>query len=350
MEFGLWFILELVLFHISRASLSLDRFQMACSGTYLPCETLRRERSTWKASYFDHSILPDNQQRLTENETLVFAQTWGATCGAKLPNTNHTLLCSEDALTLVPPKKPRNAIVFMHGLQRRQDIAIYLPFFSRLLSDDSELTSSLQIDHPLAPFRKLTAGQIVSPPIRKARAWFDVVGLPANIPIPIPAEPSTLDDRLGLYRTAEFIDAVVHSQCCKLSIPCNRVVLMGQSLGAVATLEAVLATDIPLAGAVAMSGFLPRASDYLIPGIQAFSARERKYTVTMIHGRDDEVIPFALGNATAEIVKSAVESTGGAFRFVGVKDADHFRTFFQSPELYTSVRNALREAFYCQPA
>ncbi|KAI0564891.1 Phospholipase/Carboxylesterase [Gracilaria domingensis] len=235
----------------------------------------------------------------------------------------------------------------MHGLQRREDLGNFLPFFSTLLASDPELVSTLQVEHPLAPLRRITAAEIITPPVRTGRAWFDILSIPTDSPLPPTCNDSSQVDRLGLYRTAELIELIVRAQYCKLSIPVNQVVLMGHSLGAVAALEVAMATDLPLAGVIAMSGVLPRAGDYVKPDLKAYNSEKREYTVTMVHGTEDDILPFSLANASGQIVKNVMKSTGGGFQFKAIEGADHLRTFIQSMALYDIIRDALWHAFYC---
>ncbi|KAI0556591.1 Phospholipase/Carboxylesterase [Gracilaria domingensis] len=221
--------------------------------------------------------------------------------------------------------------------------ASLLRMLSQLLATDPQLGSQIRIEYPLYLFRRITFSSFNSPPIPVARAYFDLLPPPAA-----PTLEATIaadNDRLGLFRAAQFVDFTVRSQMCKAAIPTSRVALLGHSLGGFAVLETVLATGLDLAGAVVVSGSLPRAGDYVQPGLQPFDTRRRSFNISMIHATGDDIVPFPFANLSAQILQPLFTSLGGGFNFEPLQGLDHFVELFGDSQVYSLMATALRQAF-----
>lgn len=308
---------------------------------YFPCLSLLVAKPTWQTTYYDNSILSSDKQLTTYEEVAKSAERYDAMCNRILFSTNHTLICSPNRYIVEPPNEPKFIILFLQGLTFRDQIGAYLPFLARVLVNSPELASSVRIVYPFSPLRSITFSDVLDPPITIGRAWFDIYRIGTTVKEFLASSV----DRLGLYRAAEQIDFMVRSQRCQSSVSTRRLIVMGHSNGAAASLEWALSTDLQPAGVLAISGALPRPQDYLIPNVQAFNPVRRGFRVTMIHGTADPIIMFAGAKATAEPARRAVESTGGNFEFVGLKDLDHFSNLTMSPTFYSAINRALKEGF-----
>lgn len=311
----------------------------------ISCLSFVLEKFTWQDTYFEPTILPPDQQNNTVETIARSVRLFGYKCGDKLRGTGHTLHCFPMRMLITPPKPTRFVIVFLHGVKRPRNEGVYLPFLNQLLLSDPELASYTSIEYPLSAFRKLTFGDFATPSVPIGRSWIDTRAPPASDSLAdVLASPDF--DRLGLYRTAQRVSRSVRSQACVAYVPVNRVLLLGHSQGAFATLETVLSTDLQLAGAIAIAGALPRPADYIKPDTRpVFNPSKRAYNLTLIHGNEDKVVPFIFGNLTAQIVEPVVRSTGAGFKFEVIQGADHSTTLFNSTKLYVTIRAALRNAF-----
>ena len=94
----------------------------------------------------------------------------------------------------------------------------------------------------------------------------------------------------GARRAAPLLLAAVDAELARLALPPGAVALMGFSQGAMMVLHAGLRRPVPPAAILAYSGALldSPALDAEITG---------KPPVLLVHGEDDEVVPFARGPA-----------------------------------------------------
>jgi phospholipase/carboxylesterase len=125
---------------------------------------------------------------------------------------------------------------------------------------------------PSAPVRPVTVNNG-----RPGRAWFDVLGDPAEVP----------EDRIGIEESSRYIRDLLNEERGR-NIPSKYTVLGGFSQGASLALHAGLRYPHALAGIVMLSGELVLA-DLL--------AEERhpgntKTPILMLHGTEDETIPL----------------------------------------------------------
>lgn len=312
--------------------------------TYFPCTALDISQPDWIATYFEPTLVPSSIQNSTLEELADLARKTNISCFERVPGTSHTLQCSINGYTFMPARRPKYALIYIAGLVRKGFEGRTLPIFRRIIQEDPSLTDYLVIHYPIIPFRSITFDSFVSPPLSIGRAWFDL--LPPSPSTGQSALQSAEYDRLGLYRAAQRIDFITRSQNCLHGIPPSRVALLGHSLGAMALLETVMSTDINPAAAIAISGLLPRAGDYLRQDALPFNPSRRSYNLTMVHATGDDVVPFAFGNASAQILRPLFTSLGGGFRFDILQGLDHLFKLFADDQVYKIIRDALRNGFY----
>ena len=112
------------------------------------------------------------------------------------------------------------------------------------------------------------------------RQWFDI------------------DDRVnGPAVAAPIIDAAVAAACAELDLSTDAVALMGFSQGGMMSLHCGLHADHPPAAVVSFSGAL-------LVHDQISADATRHPVVQLVHGTDDQVVPFALMAASASILEA----------------------------------------------
>ena len=112
------------------------------------------------------------------------------------------------------------------------------------------------------------------------RQWFDI------------------DDRVnGPVVAAPVIDAAVATACAELDVPTDAVALIGFSQGGMMSLHCGLHMDAPPAAVVSFSGAL-------LVHEQIATVDRCHPAVQLVHGTDDQVVPFGLMAASASILEA----------------------------------------------
>jgi len=177
-------------------------------------------------------------------------------------------------MIVVEPTAPANAaVIWMHGLGADgHDFEPVVPEF--------DLPPPLQVRFvfPHAPYRPITinGGHVM-------RGWYDI------------AELNSLrqEDEPGIRASARAIEKLIAQQVA-VGIPTRRIVLAGFSQGAAMALHTALRYAQPLAGIIALSGYLP-----LLAAFEAQAQPANAYTpIFLAHGTNDNVVPLRLGEST----------------------------------------------------
>ncbi len=179
-----------------------------------------------------------------------------------------------DTLALHPDQPPQARIFWLHGLGADgHDLAALIP----------ELNLPLPVRHllPHAPVRPVTLNGGL-----RLRAWYDLYGLTAEAP----------QDAEGLEQARLALEALWQADTAQHGpLP---TVLAGFSQGAALSLYAGLLSPRPLAGLVALSGYLPPVPRLTpIPPCPA--------PIWMAHGQQDAVIPLAVAQRSAQRLQTA---------------------------------------------
>ena len=179
-------------------------------------------------------------------------------------------------------KQPQYSIIWLHGLGA--DGQDFVP-----MVDELKLPVAVHYIFPHAPRRPVTInGGFVM------RAWYDIFA---------PIDPSTMlrtgigehQDAAGIYASQADVEALIEREVARGILP-QHIFLAGFSQGGAIALHTALRRSVPLAGVLALSAYLP----LLETVSREAPASSRQTPVFMAHGRNDTVIPCALGVASRE--------------------------------------------------
>jgi phospholipase/carboxylesterase len=199
-------------------------------------------------------------------------------------------------------KQPQYSIIWLHGLGA--DGQDFVP-----MVDELKLPVAVRYIFPHAPRRPVTInGGFVM------RAWYDifapidpstmlitsdstdVVGQPSRMASSfIRAGIGAQQDATGIYASQAAVEALIEMEVARGISP-QHIFLAGFSQGGAIALHTALRRNVPLAGVLALSTYLPMAETMQAEA----SASSRQTPVFMAHGRNDTVIPCALGVASRE--------------------------------------------------
>ncbi len=178
---------------------------------------------------------------------------------------------------------PRWAVVWLHGLGA--DGHDFAPIVPEVVQRG---WPGIRFVFPHAPVRPVTINNGM-----RMRAWYDIRDLGFE---------GTVGDRAdaaGVEDSVAHVEALIAREN-ERGIPASRVLLAGFSQGGAIALSAALKRKEPLAGIVALSTYLPLASQ--TEGGATESAAVQP--VFMAHGTQDPVVPFAAGQRSAERLRA----------------------------------------------
>jgi len=125
------------------------------------------------------------------------------------------------------------------------------------------------------------------------RAWYDILGF----------DRRAKEDAAGIRASAAAVTELVDREI-ERGMTSDRIVLAGFSQGGAVALHTALREPRPLAGALALSTYLPLAATLA----SERSAANARLPIFMAHGTDDGVLPLQL----AETSRGALEALGYA--------------------------------------
>lgn len=128
------------------------------------------------------------------------------------------------------------------------------------------------------------------------RAWFDLYDLSFKHG----------EDTEGIERARQMLLSLV-SREVERGIPVQRILLAGFSQGAAVVLHTALRMPEPLAGVLALSGYLPQPATLAAEK----QADPEQLVIRIDHGEQDPVVPFA----AAERTRKALEAQGYRVEF-----------------------------------
>ncbi len=169
---------------------------------------------------------------------------------------------------------PQWSVLWLHGLGA--DGHDFAPLVPELVRPG---WPALRFVFPHAPVRAVTINNGV-----RMRAWYDIVGM--DFP--------TRADSAGIEESLLQVDALIERELARGIAP-ERVLLAGFSQGGAIILAAGLRRQVPLAGLIALSTYLPGAAQ----AASHFAAAATAQPVFMAHGTGDPVIPLVHAEQSA---------------------------------------------------
>ncbi|MFP5344248.1 MAG: alpha/beta hydrolase [Gammaproteobacteria bacterium] len=174
------------------------------------------------------------------------------------------------AVEINPSGAVTASVIFLHGLG----------------ADGHDLTSlAAELDlpgarfvFPHAPVRPVTINGGY-----RMRAWYDVLG----------ADFGTTQDEAGIRESEQRVRALIRREV-ERGVSAHRIVLVGFSQGAAIALHTALRYPERLAGALALSGYLPLGETLRAEAHPA----NKDLPIMLAHGAEDTVIPLTLGEAS----------------------------------------------------
>jgi phospholipase/carboxylesterase len=175
---------------------------------------------------------------------------------------------------------PRWSVVWLHGLGA--DGGDFVPIVPELLRSD---WPALRFVFPHAPVRAVTINGGT-----RMRAWYDIRDL----------DLSNRADAEGVAESVAQVEALVAREG-ERGVQPGRVLLAGFSQGGAITLAAGIRRDVPLAGLIALSTYLPLGTKTL----SGLTDAARRQPVFMAHGLHDPVVPYTGGKRSRDALRDA---------------------------------------------
>ena len=174
---------------------------------------------------------------------------------------------------------PERAVIWLHGLGA--DGYDFVPVVKELESLGAPPSRYVFPHAPMMPVT-INNGFVM-------RAWYDIRT----------ADLAHREDEQTIRASQQAVEELIGREVQR-GIPRSRIVLAGFSQGAAIALQAGLRQAEPLAGLIALSGYLPLA-DRLAAERHAASAG---VPVLMAHGTDDPVVPIARAIHSRDLLAS----------------------------------------------
>jgi phospholipase/carboxylesterase len=184
-----------------------------------------------------------------------------------------------DCVEVLTSPAPTASVLWLHGLGA--DGYDFVPLVRELEGNGAP---RLRYVFPHAPMIPVTInnGFVM-------RAWYDIRT----------ADLAHREDEGGIRASQAAVEDLIEREVGR-GIGRERIVLAGFSQGAAITLQAGLRQAAPVAGLVALSGYLPLAEHFAAERHPA-SAR---VPILMAHGRDDPVVPIARATRSRDLLVS----------------------------------------------
>ncbi len=175
---------------------------------------------------------------------------------------------------------PTHSIIWLHGLGA--DGHDFEPFVEELKLPPG---LSARFVFPHAPVRPITINNGFA-----MRAWYDILDF---------SDLHRTVDEAGILESAAQIRELIQHEIDR-GIPSEHLVLGGFSQGGVLAYHVGLTLDVPLAGIVALSTYLPHIG--MLSGMR--HAANAKTPVFAGHGTADPVVNFTLGDTARRQVEN----------------------------------------------
>ena len=172
---------------------------------------------------------------------------------------------------------PTAAVIWLHGLGADgNDFASLVPEL------DLQGCAGIRFVFPHAPRIAVTVNSGFVMP-----AWYDIAG----------TDLAQRQDRAGIENSQRAVQALIAAEVAR-GIPASRIVLAGFSQGCAVALHTALRQSEPLAGVIALSGYLPLAEH----AAGEHHAASTATPVFMAHGTQDPVVLVPHGEASRDVL------------------------------------------------
>ena len=180
-----------------------------------------------------------------------------------------------DCVEIETGANPRFSVLWLHGLGA--DGHDFEPVVPQLVRPD---WPALRFVFPHAPMRPVTVNGGM-----RMRAWYDISG----------AEIANKQDEKGIRDSMQKVDALLAREAGRGILPTHQFIA-GFSQGGAISLSVAIRRTQPLAGAIALSTYLPLAD----LAEREWSEQAREIPVFLAHGSMDPVVPQGLGLMSRE--------------------------------------------------
>lgn len=179
----------------------------------------------------------------------------------------------------IEPRDPAtHSVIWLHGLGA--DGNDFVPIIHELNLPDN---SNVRFIFPHAPIMPVTVNNGY-----EMRAWYDIYGITLQAKI----------DREGIQRSVLEVEKLIGRELAR-GIPSQHIILAGFSQGAAIALTVGLCYKQTLGGIIALSGYLPLASELQ----QKANPLNQGIPIFLAHGTEDPIVPYALGLGTYDILQ-----------------------------------------------
>jgi len=174
-----------------------------------------------------------------------------------------------------PPQNTSASIIWLHGLGASGND------FVPVAAEVSKLSQlSLRYVFPHAPIRAVTLNRGYPMP-----AWYDIASFDKNCPV----------DQEGIASSVKQVELLIEQEK-QHGFSTEQIFLAGFSQGAVIALSTVLNYPKPLAGIIALSGYLP---------FKDIPEKKHETPIFIAHGLKDEIVPCHFGELACKSLKKA---------------------------------------------
>jgi phospholipase/carboxylesterase len=184
-----------------------------------------------------------------------------------------------ECVELTTGGSPTAAVIWLHGLGA--DGYDFVPVVRELESNGAPAARYVFPHAPMMPVT-INNGFVM-------RAWYDIRT----------ADLAHREDEAGIRGSQAAVQRLLEREATR-GLPRSRIVLAGFSQGAAIALHTGLRQAEPLAGLVALSGYLPLAEKFAAER----NAASGGVPILMAHGSEDPVVPVARGRSSRDLLLS----------------------------------------------